>query len=96
MLSSIFGMKNSEQKVKQQVIDEILMCEVDSEDWKTLFGHLEKIAVIEAAAGRNRVSPDTVAIVGANLLGILIIVGYEHAHVATSRALGFLLRTKHQ
>jgi len=36
------------------------------------------------------VSPDTVAIIAANLLGIAIIVGYEQKHVITSKAMTFV------
>jgi hypothetical protein len=32
--------------------------------------------------------------VGGNLLGILIIVGYEHTHVMVSKASGFIIRPK--
>ena len=39
---------------------------------------------------RVRLSPDTIALIAANLAGILIVVGYEHAHVVTSKALGFV------
>ena len=38
----------------------------------------------------DRVSPDTWALVGANLAGIVMILSHEHAHVITSKALGFV------
>jgi predicted RND superfamily exporter protein len=41
-----------------------------------------------------RVSPDTLAIVGANVLGIVMILGYERANVIASKALGLLTRMK--
>lgn len=42
----------------------------------------------------DRVSLDTLATVGGNLAGILLIVNYEQANVLTSKALSLLLRTK--
>lgn len=42
----------------------------------------------------NRVSKDTLLAVGANLLGIVLILGYERAHVVTSKALSFILKTR--
>lgn len=42
----------------------------------------------------KRPSTDTLLIVGANLLGILIIVGYERANVVSSKALGFVRQPK--
>ena len=42
----------------------------------------------------RRVSPDTMAIVAGNLLGIALIVGHERMNVVTSKALGFVLKSK--
>lgn len=42
----------------------------------------------------KRISKDTLAIVGGNLLGILIVVGYERMNAMTSRAMNLLLRTQ--
>lgn len=36
------------------------------------------------------VSRDTLVLAGANLLGIVLIVGHERAHVVTSKAIGFI------
>lgn len=36
------------------------------------------------------VSRDTLVLAGANLLGIILIVGHERAHVVTSKAIGFI------
>jgi hypothetical protein len=38
------------------------------------------------------VSPDTIAVVAGNLLGIILILGYEKADVITTKALGFVLK----
>jgi hypothetical protein len=40
----------------------------------------------------DKVSKDTIVIVAGNLLGILLILGYEKANVITSKALGFVLK----
>lgn len=42
---------------------------------------------------RFKVSHDTLAIVAGNLIGIAIVVGYERAHVLTSKAFGNILKT---
>lgn len=39
---------------------------------------------------KNRISPDVLVTAGANILGILVIVGHERAHVVTSKALTLL------
>ncbi len=38
------------------------------------------------------ISPDTVAIIAGNLLGILLILNYEKLNVVSTKALGFVLR----
>lgn len=42
----------------------------------------------------NRVSSDTLAVVGANLLGIAMIISYERVNVLTSKALGLVTRMR--
>ncbi len=40
----------------------------------------------------DRLSKDTLALVLANIAGILIIVGYERVNVIASKAIGFIMR----
>lgn len=42
----------------------------------------------------RRVSADTLAIVGANILGIVMIVGHERANMLTSKALTLLTKLR--
>ena len=39
-------------------------------------------------------SPDTLLIVGANLLGILLILNYEKLDIVSSKAVGFILKAR--
>lgn len=39
-------------------------------------------------------TPDTLLLVGANLLGILLILNYEQKDVVTTKALGFVSKTR--
>lgn len=49
----------------------------------------------KAELGRRfKVTHDTLAIVAGNLLGIAIVVGYERAHVLTSKAFANVLKTR--
>jgi hypothetical protein len=67
----------------------------DSEEYPKLIDHLERLTRMKAEEGRRqRVSPDTMAIVLGNILGILVIVAYEQKHVMVSKGLGFVLRTR--
>jgi len=42
----------------------------------------------------KRVKVDTIAIIAGNIIGIGLILGYERAHIVTSKALGFVLKSK--
>jgi hypothetical protein len=66
----------------------------DSEEYSALVEHLDRLAKMKAEERRNRVSPDTMAIVAGNLVGVLIIVAYERSHVMTSKGLGFVINSK--
>ena len=63
-------------------------------EYSALMTHLERLNEMKAQERRTRVSPDTIAIVAGNLLGILIIVAYEQKHVMVSKGLGFVIRAK--
>lgn len=47
----------------------------------------------ETETSSKRVSPDTLAIIAGNLAGIVALLSYERAHVITSKALGFVLKS---
>lgn len=65
-----------------------------SEEYATLLERLERLTKLKTDTRRQPISPDTVLTVVGNLLGVGVIVSYEHAHVITSKALGQLLKTK--
>lgn len=64
--------------------------EADTKEYAKKVKLLEKLYAIRSKNAPKGVSPDTWLLVGANLLGIVIIVGYEHGHVLTSKALNQL------
>lgn len=96
-------MANVFERKKRSVVDEeidrvhskMLEVEMISEDYIALLAALDRLIKLKSEERSNRVSPDTLAIVGGNLAGILIVVGYEYGHVIASRGMNMLLRTKH-
>lgn len=59
----------------------------------------ECAAVIELMGKANRdrkhdfiVSPDALATIAGNLLGIMLILNYERMHVITTKAIGFVIK----
>jgi hypothetical protein len=86
--------------ILDEPIDKVLsrMDAIDaySEEYVALLSELERLIRLQNEERIKRVSPDTMAVVLGNLVGIVIIVGYEQYHPLVSRGLNFVLRTKHQ
>ena len=94
----MFGLfKKDESKLDDlidTVLDEMATYGPDAPEYPALLDHLERLTKLKAGNSRGRVSPDQMALVAGNLLGILIIVAYEQKHVMTSTAKGFILKSK--
>jgi hypothetical protein len=82
----------------QVAIDEALAqlhgIEVNSNDYNDKMTTINELYKLKEKNTPKRVSPDTMAIVVGNLVGIGMIIGYERAHVVTSKAIGFVLKSK--
>lgn len=69
--------------------------ETVSEDYSKMTDQLVKLYKLKKETEpSNRPSADTLALIAANLAGILIIIGHERANVITTKALSFLVRLK--
>lgn len=76
-------LKNAELALKQAETDASLKLK-----------EVETAAKQDDIERRNRVSMDTLAVIGANLAGIITILAYERAHIITSKALGFVTKSR--
>lgn len=68
-----------------------------SPEYSTIVDQLDKLYKIKSSYdkdNKNSVSLDQVVAVVGNLAGIIMILGYENAHVVTSKALGFVMKSK--
>lgn len=77
-----------------RVLLEMEMYGPESEDYDKLLTYLERLEKVRRESARPMVSADTAAIVGGNLLGILIIVMYEQKHVMVSKAVSFVMKAR--
>ena len=78
-----------------KVLESMKTYSPDDGEFRALMDHLERLMQMkEHERSRFRVTPDTMAIVAGNLLGILIIVAYEQKHVVVSKGLGFILKSR--
>lgn len=66
------------------------------EDYSKISSELERLYKIKTdnTDKGSRISPDALVAVLGNLVGIVAILGYERVNVVTSKALGFVLKSK--
>lgn len=64
--------------------------EITSEEYEKILNHLFTLHKMKTEEKPSEVSPDTWAIIGANLLGIFLIIKHEHVNVITTKALGMI------
>lgn len=78
-----------EKKIDDQ-LDYLMHCAQSPEDIQTVMELIERRQNLKKT--KQKISPDTIAIIAGNLLGIALILSYEKLNVITSKALGFVLR----
>lgn len=67
---------------------------VSSEEYASLVDQLVRLHKLRNEEKSLRVSNDTLILAGTNLLGILMVITYEHSNVITSRAMGMIKNPK--
>lgn len=92
----MFTFKPPDDSGLQKVIDDHIAQMKDepvtSDDYPKMVQHLTELYSLKEKP--QRLDPNTAAIVLGNILGIILIVGHERAHVITTRAKDFILRLK--
>jgi hypothetical protein len=91
----ILTKKNRKTKLDDVIEAVILKLEglsPDSKEYQIIADNLERLYKARSYEKSNFVSPDTLAIIGGNLLGIALILWFEKTDVITSKALGFVLK----
>lgn len=68
--------------------------DANSDDFQVMAEQLERLYKMKTSDKSSRVSPDAVLAVAGNLLGIGLILNYERMHIVTTKALGFVMKTK--
>lgn len=65
-----------------------------TDDYSKTADQLEKLYKMRTHKKANTLSMDSLVAAGASIAGIVLILSYEHAHVVTSKALGFVFKVK--
>jgi hypothetical protein len=66
----------------------------DSEEYAKLMKSAERVHALMDIQKPSPLSRETLLTVGANILGILLIIKHEDVNVITSKALGFVIRVR--
>lgn len=65
----------------------------NTEQYAVVVDQLSKLYKLQEINSKKRVSPDTWVSVGGSLLGVVVVVAYEHAHPIISKALPSVMRS---
>jgi hypothetical protein len=66
----------------------------DSEEYALILDRITKLHKLKADEQPPRVSPDTLVMVGANLLGIVMILSHERLNIITTKATSLVLKPR--
>jgi len=82
------------EKAINELLNDMTSFTSDSKEYTIMVDQLTKLYSLKVLDRPKRISPDTLAIVAGNLIGILVIVGHERANIVTSKALSFVLKLR--
>lgn len=80
-------------KLDEMIVEaqnQMLGTEIGTEEYAIKLERLTALYKLKEIETPKRVNPDTLALIAGNLTGIIMVLGYEHAHVVTSKAFGFI------
>jgi len=102
--TKVFSLKKNEEELRrlEEALDRAILdlgnYPSNSKEYASIANAVKVLAeanaVDQTTYKRPSVSPETMATIGANLVGILMILNYERAHVLTSKAMQFIVKTK--
>jgi len=64
----------------------------DSKEYTAMTKNLEVLYKARNEEKPCKIKPDTILVVAANLLGIVLILGYEETNIIRSKAMSFVLK----
>ena len=64
----------------------------DSKEYQTVSENLKRLYEAKSCERQRSISPDTIAVVAGNLLGIALILWHEKTEIITTKALAFIIK----
>ena len=93
----MFGKRTEVAQLKELIsakIEELSNTRMDDPDFEKKEAQITRLYKLQEMFTPKRVSPDTLALIGSNLIGLILILHYEKINVLTSKALGFVTRLR--
>ena len=84
--------KSKLENAIDSILDDMSKFDANSDEYSDMATNLEKLLKAKSYEEQKNISPDTIALVAANLIGIVLILKHEKVDIITSKALGFVLR----
>lgn len=78
------------EKTLEELFTQMALVETDSDEYAQMADQVAKLYKLKEVDSKEKLSPNTVALIAANIIGIAIIIAYEHYHPVVSKALGFV------
>jgi hypothetical protein len=94
LIKKLKAEKSGLQVAIDNVLSEMQGFTADSDEYERMVDQLVKLQALKDCERPDRVTKDTLAIIAANLFGIVMIVGYERTNVMTSKAVSFLFKLR--
>jgi hypothetical protein len=82
------------QALIDDVARQMLPLEATDPEFAKMNEQMKVLCASQSLKKEDRISADTKLVVAGNLLGIVLILAYEHAHVITSKALNFVFKSR--
>lgn len=91
----IFSKHESRDALEKEIhsaLNKMSKMDVSSKEYSDSVDNLNKLLEAKEKGKSKSLSPDTLAVIAGNLLGIILILNFEKLDVVTSKALGFVLK----
>jgi len=86
--------KSELQKAIDEAIASMRVLPPTSDEYATIMERVTKLQKLKEIESPKRISPDTMLTVGANIIGIWMILHHEQLNVVTSKALPFVKKAQ--
>lgn len=81
------------EKAIDSLVQKMEVTNVTSPEYKAMVSNLEVLKKANSyESSKKKISPDTILLVAANLVGILLVLNYEQASVVTGKAFGMVVK----